>query len=627
MRRPARKHYLWGNTMSFSREIKDFLEAYSGLTKTFDASELSQAQAAHFRARTDDLKDPEKRAVALDLSRSRAADFRNRNSPEMVRFRGDKVRADIDRVKAGTNYIGAQQRFWEARNNPGAVPTPQPGGGSPVIVPPSAVETGRRPFDDVGDRELEETYSQGGMVRRYEDGGEVDDDVDPNTGDDLNVDPNDDGLPAEAFAQAREAANAGMMHNLESLGLHQPGSAVPGMPNPGRANAARNYATGANGAPPDQVMAVQRIVDPEGKMSESHRNVAALAAIYGYHMNRGDTRSAQAAAASMLQSYRAMSNRYIALARAAQEGGNVNDAMQAVLKAYSYIPDGKDLKLTRNQDGTITLTQTDEETGDVVDRRITTPDEFVSMATRGSMNDFDSILMAARGNSGSTRPGAVGGQRQGGNTRAGNVTLSNMDASRRTIDEAAGKIKNPKPPMARDNGEDVPLPADIVEQATERTKHIATQILARNTEMAPSQALQLAGSLTGSGEVRNIQKNQNGVTVTLDGQTVNLSNQSWQDITALRGILTTASTKAIADRRKRRELGEVGGMSRFTTNLAGAAVNPAVNAAARAAHRIPRAVRDIKRGVPEFSRDADAFVGAMGWAGREPDERVAQEED
>lgn len=159
-----------------------------------------------------------------------------------------------------------------------------------------------------------------------------------------------------------------------------------------RPGGVRNYLRGAGAASPDEVAAVRKAIDPQGKMSESEVTMASLAHVYEWKLRQGDPQGAARAAASLIQYHRQVASRYQALAKVAAENGDVDGTVKAMLKAHANIPDGKDLKVTKTQDGKLAYSMVDSQTGKVVEQNIATPDEVLAFASRGGIQSFDEFL-------------------------------------------------------------------------------------------------------------------------------------------------------------------------------------------------------------------------------------------
>lgn len=160
--------------------------------------------------------------------------------------------------------------------------------------------------------------------------------------------------------------------------------------------AADAYISGHGAANVSQIEQIQQLIDPNGEMTESERVMRSLSTAYDYYLSRGEGDKAQAVAFSMLQSYRQMSQRYMAIAQAAVEGGDIEGAVEAAVRAYTIIPDGRDLSIVKNGDG-YAFRYTDEETGRVVQEGIMSPQEIGGMIMRVSPADFDQFIIAAAG--------------------------------------------------------------------------------------------------------------------------------------------------------------------------------------------------------------------------------------
>jgi hypothetical protein len=132
-------------------------------------------------------------------------------------------------------------------------------------------------------------------------------------------------------------------------------------------------------------------------MSESERTMAGLAHVWEWNLKQNRPQEAEKAAASMVQYGRVLSSRYQAIASAAAEKGDVDGFLKAILKVYSAIPDGKDMKLIKRPDGSVVYRFTDVRSGKVSDQGIATPDQILAYASRGRLTSFDSLIASASG--------------------------------------------------------------------------------------------------------------------------------------------------------------------------------------------------------------------------------------
>jgi hypothetical protein len=197
--------------------------------------------------------------------------------------------------------------------------------------------------------------------------------------------------PGYSTAAGFDAVHAGLTHNAELRGLHTPG----GVMTPGRQRAAQSWATGAHAASPDEMNAVMKAVDPDNKLPESSRSLAAIGAMYQFKMAHGDPAGAASAAGAMIDYYRQASQRYAVIAAAAAQKGDIDTATHAAMKAYANVPDGQNFQVQKTPDGKLSYTMTDEKTGKVTSQGIETPEKLAASAMGFAANGFDESLMAA----------------------------------------------------------------------------------------------------------------------------------------------------------------------------------------------------------------------------------------
>jgi hypothetical protein len=166
-----------------------------------------------------------------------------------------------------------------------------------------------------------------------------------------------------------------------------------------------------------EMQAAKQAVDPEGKLTDSQRNIAALGSVYQFWANKGEPEKAQRVAFQMLQYYRGATQRYAAIAAKAAEGGNMDLATKAALKAYANVPDGKDLEIMPNPDGGLMYTYTDSN-GDVIAKGVATPQQLAASAMGLAQGGFDKALLSAAGAAKDTGAVKTGGKPQSSSDRA-----------------------------------------------------------------------------------------------------------------------------------------------------------------------------------------------------------------
>lgn len=197
---------------------------------------------------------------------------------------------------------------------------------------------------------------------------------------------------AALLAAGHKAVKEGLQTVQANFGLNRRSA----MPDPNRQPSMRGYLTGDGAAPRSDMDQVLKIIDPEGKMSESERNLAALGAVYNYYSVR-DPKKAQTAAATMVQYLRTATARYNSLAAAHAQAGDVDGAVKNMAKAFANIPNGQDVKFQKRSDGSYAYSMIDEQTGEVVNKGIASPRQVASMAMRMTPGEFDKWILTAAG--------------------------------------------------------------------------------------------------------------------------------------------------------------------------------------------------------------------------------------
>lgn len=383
--------------MGFAQEIKDFLGAWQQGEK-INASRTD-------REYKDALTDAQKKKTERD------------NDPDTLALQDKQARANLAKTQAGIGAIGAstgltnervkalrlQQKLIQDQQNAGSGLLP-PGGagalpaqsnaGGAIPMAPSTIDT-------------EPQYADGGLVEPDEDDTETESEPLPSEG----AIPATPAVqpPTDVSARSRapgglegvvspalvaDATKAGLTFGANALGLSRTG----GVQTPQQARAAQMYLRGAGGLTDAEMEAAKKAVDPDGKLTEAQRNVAALGSVYQYQLNKGNPEGAQKIAFQMLQHYRAMSTRYAVIAAHAAKDGDLDTAAQAAVKSYANIPDGRDLEVHVNPDNPkqLVYSYTDSVTGNTIAKGLVTPQQLVASAMGMAQGGFDkAILMAA----------------------------------------------------------------------------------------------------------------------------------------------------------------------------------------------------------------------------------------
>jgi len=383
--------------MGFAAEIKEFLGAAKDSWKLMSDTDLKAAQAKYQNT----------------LAAKTQADIDNPLNDEEQKAKIANLKARTGQVGAGNSLRSLQEQYYRnminAQNNP--VETGPSTTAAPPVTRPAIPASPRATTDE----DYKSGYNKGGLVRKFAVGGMIEDD-------DLE---DDDELPSGVTPPA--VGGAPRATDFSSRGYtNQPGmltpptqapaarTAAPAVggtpmpkprpPNPvddalkygvtqlpppqaaigmggARSRALRGYAQGAGAAPAEDMVKIYRKIDPKGEMGESERNMYAMQSVWQYKMNQGDAQGAAQSAFQMLQHYKTAATRYAALAKAAMDGGNVDDGIKLALKAYAQVPDGNDMKLYMGKDGHINYEMKDKD-GNQISGGIATPAEIGAAAMK-----------------------------------------------------------------------------------------------------------------------------------------------------------------------------------------------------------------------------------------------------
>ena len=492
--------------MSFSAEMKDFLNAYKtgqsiNASRTDQDYKDIQGQAAKAKMERDN--DPETLELAKKQAQATLA-ATNQRMGLSASARGDAsknaalsrelLQERINDIRAARS--GGSGLYAPGAINPGATTQPTPGAPVQGVLPvgPSTLDTG------------EDAYAGGGLVEES-DPAELEGDADADDALPAAAAPTQGVLPTEAApagaptdvsARSRttgvprglegiispqlvsDAAREGLTWGIEKAGLHQGGA----VKTPSQIRKAQLIAQGAGGLTEPEMAAAKQAVDPEGKLTESQRNMAALGSVYQFWANKGEPDKARRVAFQMMQYYRGASQRYAAIAAKAAEGGNMDLATKAALKAYQNVPDGKDLEIAPNPDGGLMYTYTDEK-GDVIAKGIATPQQLAASAMGLATGGFDKALMAAAG----AQPAEQGAVKTGGGK-----TQSAGDRAKEA-ETVGGEIEKLKADWAKKNEG---KPAD--EEQWSEVSNVAQHIYQQNPKATANEVARAAHAMLSMGD-------------------------------------------------------------------------------------------------------------------------------
>ena len=441
--------------MGFSAEMKAFLGAYK-TGQSINASRTDQdykeQRTASEKAKMERDNDPETLQTAKELQNTTLARAKQSltqgaathasglqtaaTQRELLNLRMDMARHPEKYTNTGGGAVPTGTGLLPAENPVGADgPLPRGQGALPIggstMATPQAAPAEVDPFPPGSDFNPTGGYfAEGGFVDDEEVG------EDPSIPDE--AEPTQGVLPASPIAApanaptdvsarrreqavqpvkgiegivapgvVRDAVKAGMTFGARESGLANGGAVA----SPRTMAVARQIAAGAGGLSEEEMAQAKKAVDPEGQLTESQRNMAALGSVYQYWANQGEPKKAEKVAFQMLQYYRNASQRYAAIAAKAAEGGNIDLATKAALKAYQNVPDGNDMHMERNEDGTLTYVMTGPK-GETIRQGIATPQQLAASAMGMASGGFDKALLSAAGAHEAAQGGggAVGGR-------------------------------------------------------------------------------------------------------------------------------------------------------------------------------------------------------------------------
>lgn len=387
--------------MTFRNEVKDFLGAATSTYKALDDAQYNKIKRAYMKAQTDKIQ----------------SDLDDPNKDELAKAQIAGVKARTAHTNAAIGLTNQRRALVDRQIKAFDAPPPEDPVAAGISAPPAraikpAIPTGDEPSVGPQSSLLDEDPQEGGdstqfaatggMVKKFADGGMVEDeDTDPTDEDDVSAQaPAIGGGATDFSAQSRnrgasiskdaghDAVVAGLKYGVTQLG-------VSGVPTALRQQRLMALSRGAGAAPLADMNQIYKKIDPNNEMGESERNINAMSAIYQHKLKMGDAQGAQKAAFMMLQHYNIAAQRYAAIANAALQHGDVDGGVKAAMKAYANILDGRDLKITKTDKG-LQYSFTDEKTGKVVSQGIATPEELAAqtlgIATKGT---YPILLQAA----------------------------------------------------------------------------------------------------------------------------------------------------------------------------------------------------------------------------------------
>ena len=471
--------------MSFSAEMKAFLGAYQTGQK-INASRTDQEYKTALTDKTAKTTERENDPATLELERKTS-------EAKLAKLSSSLLNDKASRGATGARTALTQEQLRQLKaqglgGTSGYLP-PMPQGQGALPIGPSTMTTEPQvdPFPPGSELNPGGAYADGGLV--------PDDEESELTPDDEAAEPAQGVLPTTPMAApanaptdvsarrrtppdfkgiegivapgvVHDAVKAGMTFGARESGLANGGAVA----SPRTMAMARQIAAGAGGLSEQEMAAAKKAVDPNGELTESQRNMAALGSVYQYWANQGDPKKAEKVAFQMLQYYRNASQRYAAIAAKAAEGGNVDLATKAALKAYQNVPDGNDMHLEVGQDGQIVYQMTGPK-GEVIRKGVATPQQLAASAMGMASGGFDKALLSAAG--------AREAEQGGGGAVGGKGAGRTQSASDRAKEEetATGAVEALKANWAKDEKNKGKEPDETM---WEQMGNVATHIMQGN---------------------------------------------------------------------------------------------------------------------------------------------------
>lgn len=257
--------------------------------------------------------------------------------------------------------------------------------------------------------------SRGGKIRSFAAGGMVDDEEtdDEAEGDEPEAVTQTSAIPTDAtsdrmanrevagatdISARRRGYSATAAHDAVLTGIsmgQKDAGLFGGVQTTNRGRMAR-YQSGAGGFSRQELEQLNKKVDPKNELSESERTMKVFGSVWQYYIAKGDVEAAKQAALKLTNSYRGIFNTYKNLMQAAASHGDLDNTMQAALKAYANVPNGQHARVHETKDGKLGFEVVDEN-GKRVSGIVGTPQEILQMATGGmaSSMDFDKLVAGA----------------------------------------------------------------------------------------------------------------------------------------------------------------------------------------------------------------------------------------
>ena len=135
-----------------------------------------------------------------------------------------------------------------------------------------------------------------------------------------------------------------------------------------------------------------RIRAGQPNLSEEQVRMEVLSTLWNYFNENGQPDKADKVAFAVMQGYKQISQRFLALAQASLEEGKMDEAVDNFRAAYGMIPDGDAVDIQQMPDGNYQVTVVDANTGKQVKTIIKTPDQIMADIMDTTPEIFDNLI-------------------------------------------------------------------------------------------------------------------------------------------------------------------------------------------------------------------------------------------
>jgi hypothetical protein len=143
------------------------------------------------------------------------------------------------------------------------------------------------------------------------------------------------------------------------------------------------FASGAGRLSDDEVAQIDKVIDPDGKLTPAQLTAARPAAIHKFYADKGDTAKADEMSARALLYSKFTSDTRRKMAVQALQNGDMDNGIKLLTDAYDDVPNGETVKFTPNSDGTVNVATGFDKAGGFVpsDEKTLSRNELIQLAS------------------------------------------------------------------------------------------------------------------------------------------------------------------------------------------------------------------------------------------------------